>query len=131
MRLATGARMVLTTRHVGEAHRRLGRTRDRAGIAEAETHGRTVDFRLPHTGESRACHQNRSPALERSYVSTLIEEKTVNQRLCSLFLNFLLLLFFCFPIFVGADIDVSQRSGFFRWPHETVARDGRRTQRLH
>lgn len=51
--------------------------RQRAGIAEAETHGRTVDFRLPHTGESRACHQKWNTGLERSYVSTLIWNKTV------------------------------------------------------
>lgn len=59
--------------------------RQRAGIAEAETHGRTVDFRLPHTGESRACHQTQSTGLERGYVSTLIGDKTVKQRSCSSF----------------------------------------------
>lgn len=127
---ATGTRMGLTVRHVGKAQRRLGRTRDRE--LELQRQRRTVDVRLPHTGESRACHQNRSTGLERGYVSIIIGDETVNQRHCSPFLCFFLpLLCFGFHIFVGAENDVSQRSGFSVEPHETVARDGRRRQRSH
>lgn len=95
--------------------------RQRAGIAEAETHGRTVDFHLPHTGESRACHPNRSPALECSYVSTLIKEKTLNQRLCSLFFKiFLLLLFFLLSHLCGCRYWCEPEERFF----PLAARDG-------
>lgn len=86
-RPATGTRMGLTVRHVGEAQQRLGRTRD--GAVELQRQRRTVDVRLPHTGESRACHRNRSAGLERGHVSTLSGHQTTKQRHCTRFLRFL------------------------------------------
>lgn len=87
--------------------------RHRAGIAEAETHGRTVDVRLPHTGESRAYNQNRSTGLVCGYDSTVIGNKTEKQRYCSPFLCVSPSFCFGFHIFVGAENDVSQMSSFF------------------
>ncbi|RVE66531.1 hypothetical protein OJAV_G00108470 [Oryzias javanicus] len=50
---ATGARTALTARHVGNGRAKLGRTGDR----ELQSQRRAVDFRLPHSGESRGCQQ--------------------------------------------------------------------------
>ena len=83
--LATGTRMALRARHVGEAQRRLGRTRDTARIAEAETHGRTDDSPPPaYRGAPRLWPQTRA----RSPVSPQIGHEPVDRPPSSPILTF-------------------------------------------